>query len=114
MSKDGKETKKRKVKITEMSPDDPSCRRGRVIGHIGEHSGKQEPSFKEGLKRYIIVTGKQYGNKNVTDEDCKELMDLFMNYGMAEEARVQWGAEPTFTDSEYDDLFNQGQAMQDK
>ncbi len=60
-----------------------------------------ELGFKEGLRHYIIMTGKSHG-KVLSEADSEKILELFMKYGIAEAARVQWGAEPTFTDEEYD------------
>ena len=73
----------------------------------------EELEFKEGLRQYIILSGKAYG-KVLSKEDDEKMSELFMKYGITEEARVQWGAKPSFTDEEYDALFDEGKQLQYK
>ncbi len=65
-------------------------------------------NHKEGLRRYIMMAGRLH-HQVMTSEDSNLLMGLWCNFGIYEAARVQMGAEPTFTDEEYDSIFEQGQ-----
>ena len=75
--------------------------------------GIVDKEFKEGLRRYVILIGKSHGYA-LSDEESEEYFQLFTQYGIYEEARVQWGAEPTFEDEEYNTLIEEGRALQKK